>query len=180
MLVLLQLVLIHRWSKYRTDVARRMVLGGFVIFPLLCILQIFVVTQREQLILACRQVARAVQSHDLPDLAKIVSADFQSGSSSSSDSIDRGDFLDMVDALLDTYQIEEVRLTGFEVEIAGDRATVRYSSTCRVVTRDSMIARIPSRWELTFERESQGWRIVQLRPLRTQFFPYQKLSDIPR
>jgi len=179
-LVLLQLMLIHRWSKYRTDVARRLVLGGFVILPLLCVLQAVVVTDREQLVITCRQVAGAVQKHDLRGLAEFVSDDFQGDASSIGDGLDRSHFLDMVENLLNTYQIEEVRLTGFEVEVAGDRATVSYSSTCRVVTRESMIARVPSRWELVFKRESPGWRIVQIRPLPTQFFPYRKLSDIPR
>jgi hypothetical protein len=153
---------------------------GFVVFPLLILLQALVVTDRERLVSICQAVARAVQHGDVAGVAEYVSPQFTNEDSRGGRSIDKALLIETLEQLLSRYDVEEPRLRQFEVEVDGAEAVVCFSASCRIITPDQIIAPMGSAWELTFARSEGRWRVIDIRPRPTPLFPYERLSDIPR
>jgi hypothetical protein len=179
-LAVIQLVLIAVWSRRRTPRARRAVWIGFVVFPLLVLVQALVVTNRERLIGICHDLARACRDGDPAAFGRHVSDTFAAEARGGGERWDKAALLDWLERQLTTYRIEEPRLRQFEVEPDGDRAVVRFAATCRVISSEQIINRYPSAWELHFHRIGGQWLLEDARPRRTPLFPYGGLGDLPR
>ena len=171
-------LLIAVWSRRRTPRARRAVWGGFVVFPLLVLLQALVVTDRERLIGICHDLANAVRRADVNAFGEHISPLFQSDPGPGSVTWDKAVLLERFESAKSTYRIEEPRLRTFEIRVDGARAVVRFAATCRIVTAEQIITRHLSNWELIFERQTGGWRITNIRPRSSRLFPYRRLHDL--
>lgn len=180
MLAVAQFVLIAVWSRRRTPRARRAVWGGFVVFPLLVLLQALVVTDRERLMGICHDLADAVRRADVDAFGEHISPRFQSDPGPGDVAWDKAALLERFESASSTYRIEEPRLRTFEIQVDGARAAVCFAATCRIVTAEQIIARRPSNWELIFERQASGWRVTNIRPRPSRLFPYRRLHDLPR
>ncbi len=168
------------WSRRRTPGARWVLWTGFVVFPLLVLLQALVVTDRERLVSICHSLAHAYRDGDLVAFGRQVSGSFGAEPPRGAEPWDKTALLEWLEGQLASYRIEEPRLSRFEVEVEGDRAVVRFSATCRVITPDQIITWHPSAWELGFRRTDRGWLMENLRPRATSIFPYSRLGDLPR
>ncbi len=156
-------------------------MAGFVAGPALLALQALVVTDRERLELACRGLAQAVQRGDIDAVSEFLSDRFSMEGADAAQIIDHDAFINLIVEFLHTYSIEEVGLRQFEIEEqAADRAVVRFTATCRVISSQEVVPRVVSRWQLVFERSDEGWQAVELTPVPTPLFPYRRLVDIPR
>ncbi|MHC4065512.1 MAG: hypothetical protein ACYSUI_13585, partial [Planctomycetota bacterium] len=133
-LVAAQFVLIVVWSRRRTRKTRRLVWAGLVAWPVLVILNALVVTDRERLTGICRDLAEAVSRTDAEAFAEHISQRFQSDPGRNGTSWDKSALLQRVEGTVKTYRVEEPRLRAFEIDLDGDRATVRFAATCRIVT----------------------------------------------
>jgi hypothetical protein len=153
---------------------------GFVVFPLLILLQALVVTDRERLVSICHAMAQAVQKGDVGGVAEHVSPQFLNQDPQGGRSIGKVQLIETLEQLLSRYDVEEPRLRQFEVEVAGAEAVVRFTASCRIITSDEIIAPMGSAWELSFARAEGSWRVIDIRPRPTPLFPYRRLSDIPR
>ncbi len=180
LLVVVQLVLIGVWSKRRTLLTRRLMLGGLVVFPLLLALQALVATDRERLEARCQAMSRAVQSGDLEALADHVSESFAAEGAREGTPIDKAGLIALLQRVLHTYSVEEARLSRFEFQVTGDRATVSFTASCRLITPNEVIPHFPSQWELDFVLSEQQWLATDIRPQPSRFLPYRRLGDIPR
>lgn len=179
-LLVAQLVLVGIWSSRRTPLARRIMLGGFLICPLLLLVQAWVQTDRERLIDICRQMARRVEAVDPPGFVEFLAQDFHSTGRSADGLLDAQGMLEELRQLLNTYRIEQPRLRSFQVQVTGNQANVRYAATCRVITPDQVWPLINSAWELGFVRQDDQWRVVTLDLRPTPTLPFNSLAEIPR
>jgi len=177
-LVACQLLLIHFWSKYRTRTTMRLMLVGFVVFPLMVLLQAVVTTDRERLVQVCRAMAEAVESADTHAFSGFVSDDFALSGDSAAD-LAKEDLVKKLERFLMTYDIEDARLRQFEIQVDGERATVVFTAHCRVVASEVITPGSVSKWQCRFQREGDSWRMIHVEPRPTPLFPFSRLRDIP-
>jgi len=180
LLVVVQFVLIVIWSRRRTPRARRAVLAGFFVAPLLVVLQSAVVTDRERLTRACVALADACRRGDVPGFGRYVSPSFAAAAGPGQDPFTRSSLLEWLEHTLIAYRVEEPRLRAFEITCEGPHAVVRFEASCRVVTDRDIAPGILSRWELHFELRDGQWLVTDIRPLPSRWFPFRRLADLPR
>ncbi len=149
-----------------------------VLSPLLLLLSVAIVTDRERIAAVCREMAVAVGSSKIDQVGQHISRSFQTASRNGM--LDRDDFLDVVRSALKRWDVEEERLSDFEIETRGDRATVSFRATCRLVGPELMLPRHVSVWDLEFSREGSGWKVVDVQPRRTAMMPVDSLGDLLR
>jgi len=179
-LVAVQLVLIGVWSRRRTRGARRVMFAGFIAFALLVLLQALVVTDRERLVASCWALARAVQAGDVEAFADHVSENFATEGLHREATVGKEGLTEWLEQVLHTYSVEEPNLRQFQIEVTGDRALVRFTATCRIITPQEVVSRYPSAWEFDFGWSERRWQVTDIRPQPTRLFPYRRLADIPR
>ena len=125
-------------------------------------------------------MADRVEAVDPPGFVEFFADNFHAPGRSSGQVLDGQGMLDELRQLLNTYRVEQPRLRSFQVQVTGDRATVRYAATCRVITPDQIWPLINSAWELAFERQDGKWRVVTLDMRPTATLPFSSLAQIPR
>jgi hypothetical protein len=172
-LVVVQFVLVRRWVQRRTVRSRRAVLIGFVVIPLLLVVQAVVETDRERIISLCRELAVAAEDGDVVTIGGQVADRFQT------EGVGRDEFLSLTARALAAVHPENAKLTGFDVTFTdGRRATVRFRAVVYVYYADAMRSRRLSKWELRFERVSGRWQVVFLSPRRDVGFPFDSLREL--
>ena len=160
------------WYRTQTPTAARVLLAGLVLAPLLFVLQWLIVTDREKLQLTTELLSGAVGRRDIEAVIALVepSARFDGRFS-------RGEFRDHLEYLLEKYSLKDPAVHGFVIELAGDRATVRCSSTCQVEL-PNWAGNVPSSWELEFQLFEDRWLITDLRPLKIAGQDYRSFFGI--
>jgi ketosteroid isomerase-like protein len=171
------LVLAIVWSRRRTPGAWRALLAGLLAAPLLIIVQALVVTDREQIIRVCSQMADAVERGDVPAFAVHIADDFRAADGGGG-AFTREDLLAALARSLARYHPEGVRLTGFQVTTDGDSGTAEFSATARIVTSETAMDRVLSRWRLRFRRNDRAWQVIDIQPVPTPFWPFRSLREI--
>lgn len=150
-------------------------LAGFALCLLLPILQAVVVTHREQVEQVCQTLVGATQNGDMAEIARNVSPKFQSGE------IDRDRFLDGVENALTQTKVENANLRNVEIEIHDDgSATARFTVTCRLATRETLLPNQVSAWTVRFEQVDGKWLMIEANPRPTPLFPFNRLDDLLR
>ncbi len=157
-LVVVQFILIIVWARRRTSRSRQVLLAGFVVFPLMMLIQTLVVTDREQLQAVCRAMADAIRQADVGTFADHLARDFKYDGPAMGRVLGADDTCTRLDDELNRFRIEEPRLWGFEIEVSGDRATVRFAARCRVVSAEQIEPSLRTDWELTFRRVDGEWQ----------------------
>jgi hypothetical protein len=167
-------IAVQIWARRRTQASSVAVWIGLAAALLLPLLSIIVQTPREQIMEVCRSLARSVDSGDVPAIDAHLAADFTAAD------IDRDEFLERIADSLIKYRVDAVRLTGFEVTLAGDRAVAEFRAACNVRSADVFLDRLLSRWRLEFLRKADAWQVVSLEALPTPFSPIRGLGDVLR
>lgn len=119
-------------------------------------LQGLIKTDREQIKEQVTAMARAVDEGDIPALAEAVARDFTDGTR------DRAAFLTDVSQLLQRAQADEVKVGGFKVEVAGDRATASFRAICDWRAGNQVQRSVLSFWALEFARRDDGWKLIRI------------------
>ena len=161
--MVVQFVLLVVWSRRRTERARRIMLAGFVVGPLLVLIQWLVVTEAERLRSTCEALAEAVRDADVPAFERHLAADFSFDGPQLGRSLDKAATCERLEQQLKRYRIENPRLGSFEIEVTGGRAVVHLTARCRVVSADEIEPTVVSDWELTFERVGKRWLLTAAR-----------------
>lgn len=172
------LVLVWIWNRQRTRLTGRLAIGGFAAIPIMAALQASVVTDRERAQGVCEALASALSDGDLRTLATHISNDFRIGSGDQAWS--KKDFLARCEATLSIWDIQEARLSRFDISVDGELATVRFQAACRLISADTMVARHISRWKVELVRAGESWRVRAVVPIRSRSLPYDSLADLPR
>ena len=160
LLLLVEFVLVQVWSRRRTPRAARVAVGGLVAIPVLLVIQFLVVTEQEQITRTCRLLAGTVGNADIAAFAARVSRDF---------SVTRGDrrwgkaeLMEDLKSVLTQWDVQEERLSGFEIEVDGDSAVANFRASCRLVSADILVPYHVSFWRLSFEKRRDVWRVTHV------------------
>ena len=95
LLVVIELVLIAVWSRRRSDLTTRLVLGVLIGAITLPILSHFVITPRERIVALCHELAGAVEASNIASIRRHLAADFEAAG------LNRMEFADQVGGRFD-------------------------------------------------------------------------------
>lgn len=142
----------RRWMTARS---RRMVWLSLGFCALLIVIQHYVVTDREVLRHMVRTMARAVEQGDVATLGEWFDDEITLGGRSGKKAA-----LQHAHMSLQRYDINEARVSGFQIEIAGDTATVAFQAVCDVQgVKENPYYSTPSQWQLGCVRRPDGWKV---------------------
>ena len=128
------------------------------VIALLFVIQSLVITQREQVLQAVAVLIEAVETKDTAALQGVVSREYLS------EDMDRDDIVSLIRAALQTITIQDTRRARSKVTIDGDRAELILAVRATVSIRGGIGEYHVGRWWLSWLNESDGWKIVALRP----------------
>ena len=113
-----------------------------------------ITTERERLVTALDELARAAQEGDMGAAAPWIDQTYFDGL------YDRADLLDVVALAKQIHAIRSVRVSGVEIRIDGEEAVAAFMAT--IGMKDPGIGRdaYPTRWRLWWVRRKDGWRLV--------------------
>ena len=142
----------HR--RWMTDRSRRMVWMSVACCALLIAIQKFVVTDREALREMVRTMARAVEQGDIAALDERFDDEIILGTYTGKEAVMKHARL-----RLQKYDVNEARVSGFQIEVDGDAATVAFQAVfdVRGVQANPYYA-TPTQWQLRFLRHPDGWK----------------------
>ena len=175
-LVGLEIVLLHFWSRRRTPLTGWTAVGGLIAIPLLVAVQILVVTDRERIIRICRELAKATAQADTTALGRHIAANFAINSPGRVSN--KAGLLDEFERILSKWDVEEERLSAFDVAVDGHTARATFHATCRLISNDLMIPRHVSKWKLEFAKLDTVWLVTHIRPSSTPPWKRGSLPDL--
>jgi len=142
----------RRWMTTRS---RRMVWISLAFCVLLIAIQKLVVTDREALRDMVRMMARAVEQGDVAALGERFDDEIIFGTYAGKEAVMRHARL-----RLQQYDVNEVRVSGFQIKVDGDAATVAFQAVCDVrgVQANPYYA-TPTQWQLRCVRHPDGWKV---------------------
>lgn len=157
LLVAVNFLLICLWSWRRSDVTRQAVWIGLAALPVLLVVSHFVVTSRERIVIFCERMADAVEEGDVSFVIRHMDADFRL------DEMDRDAISDRLTATLSRVRVTDIRLSAFDVTLAGERGAVAtFRSTCHVRAEEVPYEWLPLAWKLTLRTDSDSWLIERI------------------
>lgn len=119
-------------------------------------LQGLIKTDRERLKEQVTIMVRAIDEGDMTTLTGAIDRDFTDGTR------DRATFLADVSLLLQRAKVDEAKAGGFQVELAGDRATVSFRAICDWQSGSQVQRGVMSFWTLEFVRRQDGWKLSRI------------------
>ncbi|HRX87162.1 MAG TPA: nuclear transport factor 2 family protein [Phycisphaerae bacterium] len=140
------------WLRRRTPRAKRVLLVAVLLCVALPIVQQLVVTDREQIRAVCDEIGDAVEAGDVDAILAHTANDFQMYE------IDREHLAERARRAIEHYRPKDIHISGFRVEVDGDRATVHYRSRC-TVTGDVPVGAVVLEWKAVFVRVDGEWRL---------------------
>ena len=153
-------ILLFRWANRRDRASVRAVLIGLGLLVFAPSVSLLVVTDREEIMTACDQLARAVDAGDLGAIHDALAPELTAAS------LDRAAFLERVERALTRFRVDQPRLWGFEIELGpSGRAVAEFSASAQIRAAEGVWDRLPTMWKLALRREGQRWRVTRIESL---------------
>jgi hypothetical protein len=152
---------VHR-RRFTTG-SRRGLLATAGVGVLLIVVQALVVTDREAIQQTLREAASAVQAGDVPALGEQIDEAF------SAQGMDKQQLLARSNQMLQRWQVNSARLSGFRIEVDGDEATVSFRVLCDLRSDSWVQDNTLSLWRLRCVRRPEGWKVQRV--LEARFGP---------
>lgn len=165
-------VLAWVWTRTRTTGAGRALLTGLILAPLLLAVQAWVVTDREKLEAAIRQMSAWVEKGNVKGIVSLIdpAATFAGGQ-------DLAEFEKHLTWLLEKYEVQDPQVGGFEIAWNTGRADVTCAAFCQVGVPQGQFP-VRSRWQLQFRLINGTWKVTDLRPISIMDRRYESFFDI--
>jgi hypothetical protein len=151
---LLVVLAIHR--RKLTPQSRRMVWVTLAVCALLIAIQTMTTTKREAVRQTIESLAQAVEDGNMAAIAERVHADFEHRQ------MDKDTFLTFVQAQLQRWDISNVGLGQFEIEVEDERANATFRCSCNVRGNNGFERGIPSMWTIELERSEDRWQMTSI------------------
>lgn len=155
-LSLMSLVLLFRWAYRRDRASARALfvsLGATFLGPLVSVL---VVTQREEVILMCHRLASAVDQGDVRAIETSLDDSFEASG------LNRGEFVERLEAALTRYRVDQPRLRAFDVKVDDAAATAEFIASAQVRFAEGAWDRLPTKWRVRFRRAGSQWLVASM------------------
>lgn len=155
-MALVSLVLLFRWAYRRDRTSAKALfisLGATLLGPLVSVL---VVTQREEVIATCLQLASAVDAGDVSVIESSLDDSFEAGG------LNRGEFVERLEAALSRYRVDQPRLRAFDVKVDDSAATAEFIASAQVRFAEGAWDRLPTKWRVRFRRLGNQWLIASI------------------
>jgi hypothetical protein len=155
-----ELILLVLWWHRRTAKLRLALLGPVVLGGAVFALDLFVQTDREQLLAAARDIAQAAKVGDVETAATYLDENY-TGFGGSKEKI-----LARTKTLQTRYTIETVKLTDFNMTLSNRQAQMNVTSVIHFGAGTS-IGMTSLRWTLQWIEREDGWRISNIEEPQT-------------
>jgi hypothetical protein len=131
-----------------------------------------VVTPRELITAACRELGRAVDDGDLDAVSARIASDFLA------EELDREELIRRMTLALTRVRVDRLRLHRLEIEVLDEkRAAATFDASCNVRTAEGFVGALPSRWKLTFRREQERWVVTRIESIPTPPLQIKRVID---
>lgn len=177
LLLVIDLGAIWYWSRRRTRRTGRTAIGALLASAALVVLQWVVVTDRERVVGVCRAMASAAGRGDVDAFAELVSDDFQWSGRDDAE-FGKAELVEAFRRGFKQWNVEEERVSQVNVSVDGERATVAFSVSCRLISDEIMIRWHTSRWRVDLTQRDRDWVVTNVAPVRTLVFPFDTLGDV--
>ena len=174
----IEFVFVAAWNLRRSRLTGRLAVGGLILFPLMVVVQWMVVTDAERVRAACDRVVRAVVDGDVRAVADRIAGDFRYDSRG--ESWDKVAVVDRIEQALTRWDVSNCSLSQFEVTEDDGGMRSSFQVTCRMSSMEAAIPAFPSRWELGWRVTDDACEITEIKPIRTQWMPYDRLDEVLR
>jgi len=117
-------------------------------------LERFVVTDREQLIMHARQIAQQAQIPSVQAIEQLIDADYRGWG------FDRDGAVKLVWTSLETFSVRSVRFTKMYVEVSADRAQMHAGTIVEYSAGQFGDGHTSLIWNVEWIKRLAGWRIL--------------------
>ena len=174
-LIGVELALIVMWSWRQARWARSAALAWLLMAPVCVLAQSLIVTQREQIVQLCHDLAQAADDGDMKAIDARVAAGF------AVDEFDREGFLQLVERALTRYDVDRAEVYGFDVTFPKHgRAWAELYGSCRVRGQEMVLDRLTTRWRIGVTLRGDAWLVDHVEVLPTPTSPIRNLADLAR
>lgn len=154
-LAVVVLLLLFRWANRRDRRSVRGLLVAVGVAVALPTLSVSVVTQREEVILACQAMALAVDDGDMGAIGEFLDESCVVGG------LDRRGFLERLENVLTRFRVDQPRLRGFEVVVSStSRAMAEFTTWAQIRSAEGMWDRVPTKWRVSLRCARETWRVT--------------------
>lgn len=169
------------WRRRRTRGAGRAAFVTLTAIPVWVGVQAWVVTDGERIAGLCRDVADAAARAEAAAVAARFADVITVGRRGEQWS--REELTDAVHRALTVWKIEEPRLRRLRVEMDDEHpllATASFEVVCRLVGPELLLPRHVSGWRLRLDKSEGTWRVTEVYPVRSEWFPFDSLTEALR
>ncbi len=174
----IEFIFVAAWNLRRTRLTGRLAVAGLILFPLMVLVQTIVVTDAERVRATCDRVVRAVVEGDVRSVANHIAGDFRY--ENRGDTWDKAALVDRIEQALTRWDVSNCSVSQFEVTEDDRGVRSSFQVTCRMSSMDASIPTFPSRWELGWQLTDDTCHITEIKPIRTQWMPYDRLDEVLR
>ncbi len=152
---------VHR--RRMTPRSRRNVWMMLAVCAALLAIQHLVQTDREKIETRITGLVQAVDQGDIAAVAACLDDEgVDLGSGLNFEFYEKETFVQAISLSLQTYQVDEARVGGFEIKINGDQAVVSFRVACDLSNQGGRLGRRPNFWKVHCVRRPEGWRLDQI------------------
>ncbi len=161
------------WLRMSPPGRSRVWAGAAGLIAALFVIQSTVVTDRERVRSALDGFVSAIEKRDERVMAEAIDADFDS------DGIDQAGMLRYVLDAARKLEVRDSRLGSVSIRIDGDLALVELAATA-TVRLDGTPFRAAGKWDLSWARRGECWKLLAARPIEINGQPVAGLRSIRR
>ncbi len=129
----------------------------------------FVVTDKEAINIATKQLIQACKNEDNAKIANMIADNFNS------DGLTKSQLLSLAEEAFAHLKLENIRVWGMEIH----PPIVRFATLAHIVGKSgSDYGSIRSDWELRFQKQNDKWLVIKARPLSINLKPINSIKEI--
>ena len=101
-------------------------------------------------------MALAVDAGEVDTLGKYLDQDFEDRG------LDKTVWLADIRDRLQHWQVDDAKVSGFNINVNGDHATASFSASCTWVSGEQVQHGVNSLWKLDFIHRENGWKLLRV------------------
>ncbi len=156
--ILLAIALFAR-RRYLDTFGPRLVPATLAAIALLFTLQLFVVTDREEILSTMDELVAAIEVKDFAFFDRVISEQYES------EDMGKAEIVGFIRGTLDHVKIYDTRLHRRDVTVTDDRAEMILAARATISIDGGVGQMHWGNWQIGWHQEGDAWRIIAIRPL---------------